>query len=125
MDNNPDSEAQLVQAYRDMYLGMVGRDIGLLDGLLDVGYTLTHMTGYQQSRSEWLAQVSSGEMRYHDAQERSVAVQVTGDTAVLVGRSIVNATIWGSRGTWPLQLTTNYQLVNGGWIALSTVATTF
>jgi len=47
------------------------------------------------------------------------------DTAVQVGRSRVDATIWGSRGTWNLQRTTRYQRRQGRWLAMATVAATF
>jgi hypothetical protein len=43
----------------------------------------------------------------------------------VVGKDVVDATIWGSRGTWNLQLTTRYERRDGEWIALKTVARTF
>jgi hypothetical protein len=119
------TEAEVVEAYRAMYQGMLDRATDLLDNLLDSGYTLTHMTGYRQSRKEWLQQIHSGEMQYHSAQPRGTSVEVTGDTAVLIGRDVVDATIWGSRGTWNLLLTTTYERRDGAWIALRTDATTF
>jgi Domain of unknown function (DUF4440) len=118
-------KAQVIEACRAMYRGMLERDTDALDDLLDDAYTLTHMTGYRQPKREWLAQINSGEMRYHSSQERDTSVDVTADTAVLVGRNVVDATIWGTRGTWNLQLTTTYQRRDGEWIALQTVATTF
>jgi hypothetical protein len=64
-------------------------------------------------------------MRYHAADEKSVTVEVTGTHAKLVGQSVVDATIYGSRGRWNLQLTTDYEKQGDRWIALRTVATTF
>jgi ketosteroid isomerase-like protein len=125
MSPGSDAQTQVIEAYRAMYTGMLERDTALLDRLLDDGYTLTHMTGYLQSRKEWLAQITSGEMQYHSSQETSTSVEVTGDTAVLVGRNVVDATIWGGRGTWNLQLTTTYRRRDGQWLAVKTVATTF
>ncbi|GAA4725819.1 nuclear transport factor 2 family protein [Phytohabitans rumicis] len=125
MSPSSDANAPLVEAHRAMYRGMLERDTDLLDDLLDGGYTLTHLTGYQQSKTEWLQQIDSGEMRYHSWRERSTSVEVTDETAVVVGRNVVDATIWGSRATWNLQLTTTYERRTGEWIALQTVATTF
>jgi hypothetical protein len=125
MNKETDDQAELVKAYRDMYRGMIDQDTNLLGELLDDAYVLTHMTGYRQSRYEWLEQVDSGQMRYHSSQEQNVAVQLHGESAVVVGRNVVEATIWGSHGTWPQQLTTDYQRHDGRWIAMSTVATTF
>jgi hypothetical protein len=93
--------------------------VGVVDELSDVA------TSYRQPKREWLAAIDSGEMQYHSAEEKSVNVRVTNDTAVVVGRSVVDATIFGSRGTWNLQLTTDYARKGGKWIANRTVATTF
>jgi len=69
LNDHTDDETQIIRAYRDMDRGMVDRGTDLLDELLDDGYTLTHMTGYRQSRAERLEQVNTGEMRYHDFQD--------------------------------------------------------
>lgn len=120
-----DVHGPVVAAHRALYRGMLERDTAQLSNLLADDYTLTHMTGYVQPKAEWLAQIDSGQMRYHSARPHSVAVDIDGDTAVLVGRDLVDATIWGSRGTWYLQLTTTYERHDDAWIAVRTVATTF
>jgi hypothetical protein len=120
-----DDKAAVLDAYREMYRAMLARDANRLGTLLDAEFSLTHMTGYRQPKDEWLRAVDSGEMLYHAAEERSVNVEVTGHTAVVVGRSLVTATIFGTRGTWKLQLTTRYVRDAGKWKAKSTVATTF
>ena len=125
MSPSSDYKTQVLEAYRAMYRGMLERDTQLLDGLLDDEYTLTHLTGYVQPKKEWLEQIESGEMQYYSSQERDQSVDVIGDTSVLVGKNVVDATIWGSRGTWNLQLTTTYERRDGEWIALKTVASTF
>lgn len=116
---------QLLKAHRDMYRAMLGAEIERLRMLLDDGFSLTHMTGYRQPKREWLAAIESGKMRYHATEEKSVAVNLHGDHAVVVDRSVVTATIYGSSDTWNLQLTTDYERTTAGWIALRTVATTF
>jgi 2C-methyl-D-erythritol 2,4-cyclodiphosphate synthase len=44
---------------------MVAGDIGELDNILAEEFTLTHMTGYVQSKSEWLDAMDTGQMQYH------------------------------------------------------------
>jgi ketosteroid isomerase-like protein len=118
-------EAEIHQSHRDMYQAMLARDVKTLKELLADEYTLTHITGYRQSKNEWLEQIASGEMQYHSAQERSATVDVDGNKAVLVGRDRVDATIWGARGTYNLQLTTAFERRAGRWTPVGTVATTF
>ncbi len=120
-----DTSTAITTAHREMYRAMLSGRTDQLAPLLDDGYVLTHMTGFRQPKREWLAAIESGEMRYHAAEEESVRVEVSRDTAVLVSRSVVTATIYGARGTWNLQLTTRYERRRGAWIAKSTVATTY
>jgi hypothetical protein len=120
-----EDQVQLLKAHREMYGAMLAARTDRLCVLLADQYTLTHMTGRVQSKTEWLKAIESGAMRYHAAEEKSVTVAVTGDTALLVGRSVVTATIFGSHGTWNLQLTTSYARRDGKWLALRTAATTF
>src|SRR4051812_39638487 len=99
-----ETEAALRENYEAQRAGMLAGDSEALGELLADGFTLTHMTGYEQSRSEWLGQVSSGEMTYHSMQDVAVTVNLGGDTPVLTARTRTDATIWGGRGGWPLQL---------------------
>ena len=64
-------------------------------------------------------------MAYHDVAEQSVSVDIDGDTAVLVKRNLVTATINGTRGTWPLESTTTYAKTDGVWRPTSSRATTY
>jgi len=54
-----------------------------------------------------------------------VSITIDGDTAVLVKRNLVTATINGSRGTWPLESTTTYAKTDGSWRPTSSRATTY
>jgi inosine-uridine nucleoside N-ribohydrolase len=119
------TQATVERAVRNMYSAMLESDSDALALLLDEHYSLTHMTGYRQPKHDWLTAIAAGEMRYHSAQEVSISVDVSSNTATAVARHVVEATIYGSRGTWNLQLTTSYELRHSDWIALHTVATTF
>jgi hypothetical protein len=56
---------------------MVAGDAHALGDRLAHGFTLTHMTGYVQSRREWLEQVDSGEMTYHSMEDVSPSASRT------------------------------------------------
>ena len=120
-----DEEQAALDAHRQMVRAMLDQRLGTLDALLADGFTLTHMTGYRQPKREWLQAIRSGEMRYHGGTEVSVVARRSGDAWVVLGRDVVDATIYGARGRWNLQLTTRLQQHNGHWLAVETVATTF
>jgi hypothetical protein len=57
-----------------------------------------------------------------------VAVSVAGadtDEPVLTARTRTDATIWGGRGVWPLQLQIHFVHHGGRWVAARTVASTW
>ena len=118
--------AQEVRAgYAAQRRAMVAGDADALGALLADGYTLTHMSGFRQRKAEWLADVRSGEMTYHAIEDVEVSVDLDGDVPVVTARTRTEATIWGSHGTWPLQLRTRFVDVGGSWLALDTVASTW
>lgn len=120
-----DDEAAVLEADRERNRLLVGQRTDELDELLSPDFVAVHITGYEQTKAEWLAQIASGQMRYHDIQALSATVTIDGDSAVAVTRSLVDATIYGSRGTWPLESTTMYVRDGGTWKAHHSRARTF
>jgi len=116
---------EILAAYRAHLRAMTDGDAYALDDLLDDGFTLTHITGYQQPKAEWLSQMRAGQFVYHGVIEKNVTVDVEGDTASLVGRIVTEATVYGTHADWPLQFTMNYARNGGTWTALRSVATTW
>ena len=80
------------------------------------------MTGFRQSKVDWLAEVASGQMRYLSADEEALDVRLDGDRAAIVGRSRVGARIHGAKGVWNLQLTMRVARSGGKWIIEDIVA---
>ncbi len=95
---------------------MVKADTPTLDGLLDGGFTLTHMTGYAQPKTEWLAGIRAGQFVYHSIDETDTILDLDDSTARLTLRTMTDATVHGSRSTWQLQLITDYAHRDDTWI---------
>jgi ketosteroid isomerase-like protein len=124
MDADADTAA-ILQASRDRTRAMIDADVARLDELLADDFTAIHISGYEQPKAEWLEQIASGEMAYHDVEEVSATVDIDGDTAVLTTRNLVTATINGANGTWPLESTATYVRQNGIWINSMSQSTTY
>jgi len=104
---------------------MIDKDIVGLNKILDMHFTLTHITGYVQSKSEWFSEIESERMKYYSYQEVKTSVKIDGDKATFVGQNLLDARIWGSRNNWRLQQTMQLEKRNEKWIILKSVATTF
>jgi hypothetical protein len=118
-------EAQIYVAFRAQIAAMVAGDADVLADLLPADFTLSHITGYVQPRDEWLAQMRTGQFDYHRVDEVAVSLQLHGDAAVLTGRILTDATVYGTRANWRLVLTQDYVRTAGSWSARRSVATTW
>jgi ketosteroid isomerase-like protein len=121
----PTPRDEVLDAFRAQLKAMTDGDTDALDDLLADGATLTHMTGYVQPKREWLAQMREGRFDYHGIVEKDLDVEVDGDTARLVGRTVTDATVYGTRADWRLQLTMDYASENGAWIVVGSTASTW
>lgn len=123
--NDPLAEAAIRQANTDENRWMVQARVEKLEQLLADDFVLVHITGYRQPKAEWLEAIRTRQMQYHDIREQSVTVEIKGSQAQLVARNLVNATIWGSKSLWPLQLTTTFIDDRGTWKPQFSRAATF
>ena len=123
-DTMTDKE-QIIQLYKEMYTAMVNKDRAELERFHDDSFVLVHMTGMRQPKEVYISSIMDGTLNYYSASHEDMQVEVKGDTAVLIGRSRVNADVFGGgKHTWRLQL--RFQLVknNGEWrFALASAST--
>ncbi|APX71738.1 nuclear transport factor 2 family protein [Companilactobacillus allii] len=120
-------EEQIIELYRIENQAMVAKDISKLDEILKSSMHLTHMTGYVQSKLEWIDQIQNEEMKYFSSTENNIKdIKINGNKASLVGQNQVRASIWGGGvNTWPLQMKMYFTKQNGQWIISDQVASTY
>jgi len=119
------NETQVLQVTRQLTELMIKRDTAGISKIVAADFTLTHITGYLQSKAEWFAEIESEGMKYYSYKEVNTSVKINGDKATFVGQNLLDARIWGSRNNWRLQQTMSLEKRNGKWMILKSVATTF
>lgn len=125
-DNVMTDKEQIVRLYEDMLQYMIAKDTISLGGLLSDDSVLVHMTRHRQSKAEYLREIASGVLNYYSAQTDSIDITVDGDKARLIGRSRVNAAVYGGgRHTWPLQMDSKLERIGGLWKITWTKASTY
>ena len=125
-DNTMNDKQQIARLYEDMLRYMITKDTVSLGALLSDDSVLVHMTGHRQSKGEYLREIASGVLNYYSAQTDSIDITVDGDKARLVGRSRVNAAVYGGgRHTWPLQMDSKLERIGGQWKITWTKASTY
>ncbi|MFD1418841.1 nuclear transport factor 2 family protein [Companilactobacillus keshanensis] len=118
---------KIIELYRDENRAMVNKDINKLNEILKASMHLTHMTGYIQSKLEWIDQIQNEKMKYLSSVEENIKdIKIDGNKASLVGQNQVRASIWdGGINTWSLEMKIYFVKDNGNWIISDQVASTY
>ena len=117
---------QVEACYRQMYRGMIEKDRSLLSRELDDSFVLVHMTGMRQHKDAFIQAVENGTLNYYSADHQRMDVEIHGDTAELVGQSLVNAAVFGGgRHTWHLQLRLQLIRTDSAWKVTEAKASTY
>ena len=121
-----DEKATIRKVYEDMYRAMIDKDIVALGSLLSDDSILIHMTGHGQPRKEYLAEIAAGVLNYYSVDTDALEITVSGDTARMIGRSRVNAAVYGgSCHTWRLQMDSQLRKIDGEWKIILSKASTY
>ena len=108
-------QLKVLAAYQAMQQAMVSADHDAMRDIVEEGTTFTHMSGYTQSKEEFISEVG-GPLTYFHSDVREVNVQIDGDWAVLTGVVALTARAYGSEGTFPLNVRQSLHRVNGRWL---------
>ena len=121
-----DDREQIRQLYRDYWRCMLRRDAEGLRGMMTEDYTLLHMTGLRQPAEVFLAGLLDGTFQYFSADHDSIDVQISGNQAVMVGKSRVLAAVYGGgKHLWRLRGDFTLRKKEGVWKLTSSKASTY
>ena len=119
-------QEQCRAAYIEMYRAMIAKDIPALSGVLDDSFVLVHMTGMRQPKTAFLKAVANGTLNYASAEHDRIDVTVNRDTAVLIGKSQVHASVFGGGWhTWRLEQDLKLVKKDGHWLITLSEAGTY
>lgn len=115
------------RCYSEMYRCMIDKDTTALGRLLDDSFVLIHMTGMRQSKAEYLRYIAQGTLNYYSCEDTQLDITfMPDDRALLIGRSRVNAAVFGGgRHTWQLQLDIDLKKEGGRWLIDEIRASTY
>lgn len=106
------SQARYCQAMTDA-------DTDTMREIVSENMTFTHMSGMQQTREEYFADIENGSLNYFTIGIENPVVKVDGDKASVTYTSILNANAYGARGTYKMAGVHYYEKQNGNWIAVN------
>lgn len=121
------NEGEIIKdMYRSYWTYTIRKDAAGLRSLMAEDYYLRHMTGVRQSVDEFLSGLLDGTFNYYSAEHDDILVIVTGNTAIMVGKSRVLAAVYGGRqSSWRLRGDFTLRKENGTWKFTSSRASTY
>ena len=121
-----DERGYIRELYREYWRCMIAKDAEGLRELMADDYALRHMTGARQSREEFLRGLENGVFNYYSAKHDSIEVTVSGDSAVLTGKSRVLAAVYGGgKHWWKLRGDFTLRKENNHWKLTGSKASTY
>ena len=119
-------EEQIKEIYKKYWEYMISKNVPGLRELMSDDYYLKHMTGVRQSADEFLKGLMNGTFNYYSAEHDGTIVEVTGDTATMIGKSRVLAAVYdGGKSNWRLRGDFTLRKENGNWKMTSSGASTY
>lgn len=113
---HPSDKARVLATYEAFHKALVASDYDALANLLTEGFTRTNFNGQTINKSQWLRLLRSGDLTYHKFEEVSVQVEGEAPVVSLVARTISDATLYGERHHWRLELRQTYLKTHGNWL---------
>jgi ketosteroid isomerase-like protein len=113
--NMSEDKQKILAVYHRIDDAMVNKETETLDNILDDDYVLVHMTGYQQSKQEWLEQIENEEMKYFKTMPQKTTITIDGNTAILICDTKIDARIYGFRNTWSMKIEMHFEKRGDNW----------
>jgi hypothetical protein len=113
-----DEELAILYAQARYCQAMTNADIDTMRELVSEDMLFTHMSGRQQTREEYFADIDDGSLDYFTIGISDPLIRVNGGKAQITCTSVLNASAYGARGTYRMKGTHCYELQNGSWMAV-------
>ncbi len=117
---------KVINAYKEMYEGMIAKNEAKLRSVLDDSFVLVHMTGMRQDKEDFIKAVMDGTLNYFSAKHENMPIEINKDSAVLTGQSYVVAAVFGGgKAGWYLQQKCSLRKVESEWKITRSIASTY
>ena len=96
---------------------MTEADTETMTEITSLDMIFTHISGRQQTRKEYFADIADGNLQYFTIGIENPVVNINGSYASVSYTSVLNANAYGARGTYRIDGTHWYEKQDENWIA--------
>ncbi len=105
-----ESELLILYALARYCQAMIDADIDTMRELVAEDMVYTHMSGKQQTREEYFADIADGSLRYFTIGIADPVIKVDGDKGSITYTSVLNADAYGVRSGYRMKESWDYAL---------------
>lgn len=98
---------------------MTEADTDTLREIVSEDAMFTHMSGRQQTREEYFADIEDGSLRYFTIGIDTPVVETKGDSASITFTSVLDANAYGARSVYRMSGTHQFEKRDGKWYAVN------
>lgn len=91
-----DEKSKIITVSRQLTQMMIEKDTAGIEKIVDEDFTLTHITGFLQTKKDWLREIETESMKYYSYKEVKTSVEINDDRATFIGQNLLYARIWGN-----------------------------
>ncbi len=114
-----DEELSVLYRQAKYCQAMTDADIEALREIVSEDMIFTHMSGMQQTREQYFADIAAGRLNYFTIGIENPQISVDDDNAEITFTSVLNANAYGARGTFRMKGTHHFEKRDGEWIAVN------
>ena len=113
--NLNDDQEEVLERFIEFQYAMIEKDLEKLNELLDDSYTLTHMSGKTQTKTEYIGEIMDETLNYYESIINNPIITITENKALLKADVTLDAKVYGMKGTWTLHSEQTMEKINGKW----------
>lgn len=114
-----DDKRQIQEIYQRINEAMVHKEIETLNHIFEDNHKFVHMSGYKQSKQEWLKQIQSDDMKYFKTMPQKTTITIHDHTATLICDIKIDARIYGTRNTWSMKVKMYFEKRGEQWFPVN------
>ena len=114
--NLNDDQEEVLERFIEFQYAMIEKDLEKLNELLKDNYTLRHMSGKTQTKTEYIDEIMDGTLNYYKSIINNPIIMIKEkDKALLKADVTLDAKVYGMKGTWTLHSEQTMEKIGGKW----------
>lgn len=114
--NLNDDQEEVLERFIEFQYAMIEKDLEKLNELLKDNYTLRHMSGKTQTKTEYIDEIMDGTLNYYKSIINNPIIMIKEkDKALLKADVTLDAKVYGMKGTWTLHSEQTMEKINEKW----------